>query len=275
MANSPVDRDVNYMREVWGTTSLTSDYWSLPRKTEDPEERVIQEIEQLISKYGVKDIQIYDDTFTLDRERASKICSEIINRKLNIKWNCMTRMDRVDLDLLKLMKKAGCYGVGYGIESGSERILKMIKKGITKQLARDAVKWAKKAGIEVRGFFILAYPTETEEEAMETINFAKELNVDLAQFMIVTPFPGTDLWRMCKEDGEIVTKDWSAFTFISPDSPPFIPSTMTKESVKNLYNKAYRSFYMRPSFILGQLKISSLGDIKRKFIATKAILKIG
>ena len=234
--------------------------------------RVVDEIEHLIKDYGIKDIQMFDDTFTLLPERTIDICKGIIERKLDIGWNCMTRVDKINIDITKLMKKAGCYEIGFGIESGSDRVLKLIKKGVTKDQIRRGVKLAKDVGIDVRGFFMMGFPTEIREEVLETIEFAKELGVDVAQFMVSTPYPGTEMWEIAKMHGEI-DDDWNSFTFYAPSKIPFTSKLLDQEDIVALYKKAYRSFYLRPKFILKQLlSIRSFTDIQRRWIAVKGVL---
>jgi anaerobic magnesium-protoporphyrin IX monomethyl ester cyclase len=235
--------------------------------------RVVEEIEYVQKNYGIKDIQFFDDTFTLNKQRVIDICNIIIKKRIKINWNCMTRVDCVNEELLKLMKKAGCYEVTFGIESGSERILNLINKGTNKKQDRFAVSLAKKAKLDTRASYMLGFPTETKEEIKETIKFAKELNTDIAQFMLVTPYPDTKLWDLCKADGHIEVGDWSNFTFYAPKGAPFIPSTITKKELNKIYIKAIKSYYLRPSFIFSQLlKIRTFEDIKRKVIAAKAVI---
>lgn len=236
-------------------------------------ERVIAEIECLQNNYGIKDIQFFDDTFTLNRERVVDICNIIINKNVDISWNCMTRIDAVDEELLRLMKEAGCYEVGYGTESGSERILKLINKGISKNQIRKSVKFTKRIGIDIRAFFMIGFPTETKEEIMQTIDFAKELNPDVAQFMMVTPYPDTKLWDLCEQDNKFDVGDWSNFTLYAPQGAPFVPSTMSSDELNELYIKAIKSYHLRPKFVWEHLKkIRNFNDLKRKFVATKAII---
>ena len=238
-------------------------------------ERVLDEIELLIKNFGIKDIQIFDDTFSMNKERAKGICTGIINRKLDIIWNCMTRIDTVDHDLLKLMRKAGCYGIGYGVESGSERILKLIKKKISKDMVRKVFRWTRNEGIEIRAFFMIGFPTETKEDILKTISFAKEINPDIAQFLVTTPYPGTELWHLCKKYGEINVGDWSDFTMYSSDSAPFVPFSLEKGELEYLYSKAMKNFYLRPEYILKQLlAIRSLYGVQRKYIAAKSLASL-
>jgi len=234
--------------------------------------RVVDEIEHLTKEYGIKDIQIFDDTFTLIPQRVEDICKGIIERNIDVSWNCMTRVDKITPELLKLMHKAGCYETGFGIESGSDRILKFIKKSLTKDQVRQGVRWAKEAGIDVRGFFMIGFPTETREEILETIEFAKELDVDVAQFMVATPFPGTEMWDIAKQYGKVNEEQWASFTFYAPDKMPFSSNLLSDEEVVALYKKAYKSFYLRPRFVWNQLKkIRSFSDIRRNWLAAKGI----
>ncbi len=235
-------------------------------------ERVVDEIEHLVTEYGIRDIQIFDDTFSLIPSRVERICKGIIERKLDIWWNCMTRVDKINPEVLRLMKQAGCYEIGFGIESGSDRILQFIKKATTTELVRKGVNMTKEAGIDVRGFFMIGFPTETREEILQTINFAKELDVDVAQFMVSTPFPGTEMWEIAKQNGTL-SEDWNSFTFYAPDKMPFSSNLLSDEELLSLYRKAYKSFYIRPKFILKQLlKIRSLVDIQRNWLAAKGVL---
>lgn len=237
-------------------------------------ERVVREIEYLIQEYHIKDIQIFDDTFTLIPSRIENICKLIIEKKLDIGWNCMTRIDKVTSDLLKLMKQAGCYEIGIGVESGSDRILKLIKKGITTERVRKCVKDAHIVGLDVRGFFMIGFPTETKEEILQTIAFAKELDVDIAQFMVATPFPGTELWEIAKQHGT-VNEDWSTFTFYAPTEAPYSSDILSGGEIRALYKKAFTSFYLRPEYIIKQiLKIRTTRDIKRNWLAFKGVIGI-
>ena len=235
-------------------------------------ERVVDELEHLATKYGIRDVQIFDDTFSLIPSRVEKICKGIIDKKLDIGWNCMTRVDKITPELLKLMKQAGCYEIGFGIESGADRILQFIKKATTTDAIRKGIKMTQSAGIDVRGFFMIGFPTETKEEILQTINFAKELNVDVAQFMVATPLPGTEMWEIAKTNGSI-SDDWNSFTFYAPDKMPFSSNLLGEQELLDLYRKAYKSFYLRPKFILKQLaKVRSVVDVQRNWLAAKGVL---
>ena len=185
----------------------------------------------------------------------------------------MTRVDKINPELLKLMKQAGCYEIGFGIESGSDRILQFIKKSTTTDLVRKGVRMTQEAGIDVRGFFMIGFPTETKEEILQTIDFAKELNVDVAQFMVSTPFPGTEMWEIAKQYGKVNDDDWSSFTFYAPEKMPFSSNLLSDDELLSLYKKAYKSFYLRPKFMIKQIaKMRSFGDIYRNWLAAKGVL---
>lgn len=218
--------------------------------------RVVDEIEFLNKEYGIKDIRIYDDTFTLDRKRVVEICELLTQRNLGITWNCTTRVDCIDKELLIIMKNSGCYNISYGVESGSERVLKLIKKGITKERIRDVFKWTKEVGIESIGFFIIGLPTQTKEEVLETIQFAKEIDPDYVQFTLVNPHPDTELFKLCQEHGTVSVGDFSNYKTYSSvnDELPFIPDTISEKELKKLYKKAYISFYFRPKYINKRIK---------------------
>ena len=177
--------------------------------------KIVDEIENLINKYGVKEIQIEDDNFTLKRHHAAAVCEEILKRKIKIHWSLPNgvRIDKLDPELLKLMKKSGCYSMALGIESANQRIQDMTKKHLDINLVRKVVTWVKESGIDGVGFFILGFPTETREEIMKTINFACSLDLERASFHKCTPFPGTELYNLWLEKySKNKNIDWKTFS---------------------------------------------------------------
>lgn len=215
-------------------------------------ERVIEELLELKNKYHADSIQFFDETFTANRARVIELCNKIIERKLKIEWSCFTRVNVVDKELLLKMKEAGCYLIFYGYESGNQRLLDLIRKGITLEQIKNATKWTHEAGIETWGSFMLGLPTETREESQQTINFALEVNPTFVQFPITTPFPGTDLYDICKKNGKILTDNLDEYT--AWDNVVFISKGRTPEDIKYFVKKAYRSFYLRPSYIIRRFK---------------------
>jgi len=238
-------------------------------------ENILKEIELLKEKYKIKEIIFYDDIFTLNRERIIKLCQLLIEKKLNISWKCETRVNFIDEELLQLMRRAGCYLIGYGIESGNQRVLNILKKGTTIEGIEKAIKVTKRAGIEVLGYFIIGIPGETEKEIKETIRFAKSLDIDYALFSIATPYPETELYQIAKSLGK-VPETWenSFYTLVNSENTISL-CDLDSEILRQYQKKAYRSFYFRPSYMGKKLlKMKSLTILKRYLRGVKTILKI-
>lgn len=214
---------------------------------------VVDEMEFLYKKYKVRGFMVMDETFTLYPDRVIKICDEIIKRKMKIKWACDTRVNTVTEELLRKMKKAGFRLIKFGIESGDDNILKIIKKGITVDMVKKAVKIAKGLGLEVHGFFIIGHPYDTKETILKTIKLSKELPLDYAQFSIMVPFPGTEVYRMAKkgEGIRLLSDDWNDFKKYG--KPIIELPTLSKEELEEFHAKAYREFYFRPYYIIKRL----------------------
>lgn len=231
--------------------------------------KVVDEIEDLIKKYNVKEIMFYDDTLTLDREHIMNMCNEILKRGIKIKWQAPTRINSVDRELLKLMKKAGCTMLRYGVESGDENILKIMKKGTTLEKIKQVFKLSKEIGIETFSYFIIGYVGETPATMNNTIQFAKEIDPDMAMFTVATPYPKTDLYRLAEKAGLVKGDYWRDFTLGEKNKRM---GYMVKDADK-WTKKAYRSFYLRPRFILKRLrKMTSIDAIKKNLIGARAVL---
>lgn len=226
---------------------------------------VVDEMEILIKKYGAREIRIWDDTFNLKPERVVAICQEICQRKLKFSWTCQARVNFVDLKTLKWMKKAGCWQISYGIESGNQEILNKIKKGITLEMVRKGVLKTKRAGLEAKGFFMLGLPGETEQTMRETIDFAKKLPLDLAAFSITIPYPGTELYQQGRKSGELKKTSWENFLPYEPGELPFVPKGLTAKKIIAYQKQAYKEFYFRPKILIREfLKIRNLTTLQAK-----------
>ncbi len=236
---------------------------------------VVEEMEVLISRFGAKEIRLWDDTFNADPERVSAICRLIIKRGLRFSWTCLARVNQIEPKMLNLMKRAGCWQISFGIESGNDEILKGIKKGITKKMVQKAIKTTDEAGIQSLGFFILGLPGETESTMNETIEFAKSLPLNAANFTIATPFPGTELWFLAKKRGFLKNVSYGKLMVNLPEKLHFIPKGLKAKTLLEYEKRAYKEFYRNPKFILRQIKeIETLAELYRKTKAFCTIQKI-
>lgn len=197
----------------------------------------------------VKEIFLEDDTFTIDTKRVRAFCEELQKRRLKISWSCNARAN-LDYETMKAMKAAGCRLLDVGYESGSDDILKSIKKGISTDRMRKFARDARKAGLLVLGDFIFGLPGETRETAEETIRFAKELKPNIAQFAVATPIPGTKFYEWAKTGGYLLTTDLNE----SLDKGGFQRSIVsypefTNEDIERYVDKALKRYYLSPSYL--------------------------
>ncbi len=213
--------------------------------------RVVDEMEYMLS-CGFRELLIVDDCFTFHIERAKNICAEILKRKLKFPWVPINgiRADKVDCELLALMKKSGCYRVIYGIESGDDAILKLVQKGETLEEIKNAVRMSRENGLEIVGYFMLALPGETKETMRKTINFAKELDLDFAKVSIAIPFPSTPYFEELSKNGKINITEWSNFNMHFPPKKLFEHPNLSWDVIETYYRSFYRGFYLRWGFIL-------------------------
>lgn len=238
---------------------------------------VADEIAYFHKKYGVTSFSFMDLSFPLVKPHAMELCEEIISRGLQdkISWSVEMRVRPVDLEIFQKIKAAGCKKVCFGIESGSQEILNQIKKGFTLKDVREAVAMARSADLEVDGFFILGFPNETEEMSQETIRLAKELDLNWATFNLFVPYPGCELYDILMREEKIQYDDWSSF--ISYPSygggqPVYVPDGRNAKELITTQRKALRSFYLRPKFILSQIKKVRLRDFYYYWTGLKAII---
>jgi anaerobic magnesium-protoporphyrin IX monomethyl ester cyclase len=233
---------------------------------------VVDEMEFLVDNYNFDKLAIVDDIFNYDMNRAEKICDEIIKRELEFKWHTPNgiRVDRVNKQLFKKMKKAGCVGVQFGVESGSQKILNNIKKGTTLNMIRRAVQAAKEEGLGVSGSFMIGNPGESWETVRESVEFMKELDIG-ANFNMTTPYPGTVLWRWIEENGRFITTDFKKFAQFEA-SPAFETEDFSVEDRIAAYNYAVKERNklllknaLSPAVVFNAIfSLRSLDDLKKK-----------
>ena len=230
---------------------------------------VVDELEDCVNM-GINEFLFYDDTFTVNKKRVIDICNEIINRKLDIGWDIRTRVDTVDEEMIKHLKIAGCQRIYYGIESGSERILKIINKGITIDQAEYVFDLTRKYNMQMLAYFMIGNPTEKIDDILKTFKIMKKLDPDYAHITILTPFPGTKVYLDGLNKGIIKEDYWRKFA--EKPSYDFIPphwdEYFTRNELKKLLVRGYKEFYIRPLYILKKVReLSSISELKKNAIA--------
>ncbi|TRO50485.1 radical SAM protein, partial [Candidatus Bathyarchaeota archaeon] len=223
---------------------------------------VVDELEYLIQRFGANRFTFYDDAFTVDQKRTVEICREIKNRKLKIEWDCETRVDMVTKELLLEMKSAGCVSVWFGVESGSQKVLDAMRKGISPTQTVNAFKWAKDAGLIAVAGVILGFPGETKETIEETTRFIEKLNPNDVGYYIATPYPGTPLYNKVIDEGTLKITDFNKF---DTATPLFEMGTITGNELRDLREKAFQRFYLRPAYffsIFGTGRLWSFAILK-------------
>ena len=201
---------------------------------------VVDEIEQIREKFGIRAIAVMDDMATFSKKRIRAICNEIIERDLDIYWGTVSRVDTVNHETLKLMAKARCLQVMVGVESGSQKILKNSHKGIKVDQIQRFFKWCKKLGMDTVASIVFGLPGETKDTLLETLNFIIKLNPGVAVFSAATPFPGTPFWNEAKQNGWL-PKDtkWSDLTMYDP---VLNTTDLSKKELEDFIQFAYLKF---------------------------------
>jgi len=200
---------------------------------------IMSELTHLKEKYGLRTASFFDETFTFNRKRAEELCRMMKEEDLNIKWYCNTRAHLVDRELLDLMRSAGCRGISFGIESGSQRILDSVGKSISVEQAREAVKYARQAGIKTFCSFIIGLPGEDWDSVNETISFVKDTLPTSAQFNVAVPYPGTKLYEQVHGSGAVILD----FRKMYQDEAIVGTESMTPEELNRARELAYRTLY--------------------------------
>lgn len=239
-------------------------------------ENVVDEMEQC-ARIGIKEIFLYDDTFTIKKQRVIDICNEILRRNLKIMWDIRARVDTVDEKILKKLKLAGCERIHFGVEAGTQGILNILRKGITLQQAEKAFQWSREVGITTLAYFMIGNPTESRKQILETIKFSVKIKPDYVHIALTTLFPATELYRRGLERKILKYDYWKEFA----ENPrtDFVPEiweeNLRREELIRLLKSAYMKFYMRPGYILKRVyKVKSWLEFKRKAKAGLKLLKI-
>lgn len=219
-------------------------------RTRSPK-NVVDEIEWIQKNLpDVKEVFFEDDTFTIDTERARAICKEIINRNLKVIWSCNVRAN-VDYETLRLMKESGCRILIVGYESGNQRVLNQMKKGIILKQAEEFTYNAKRCGLKIFGCFMIGLPGDNKESVHDTFNLAKRLMPDMVFFQPATPFPGTEFYNWAKQNGYLVTEDYGKWFDENGRLEVLINyPDLTKENISGLREKLMLNYYLNPKHIL-------------------------
>ncbi|MCK9152578.1 B12-binding domain-containing radical SAM protein [Methanobacterium alcaliphilum] len=220
---------------------------------------VVDEMEHLINEHDAKMIAFMDDTFTLNRKRVEEICDEIKRRNIDVFWGCTTRVDTIVPEMMAKMRDSGCITLFMGVESSDQQILNNVNKKTSLTKIKNSFKLARSYDIRTIASVVLGMPGDTRENILRTIKFVKNLDPNYAIFSLATPYPGTSFHRQAVSDNLIKVNDWSKYTLLSP-----VLETVdcSLEELKNLQKRAFRSFYLRPSYLLKQARMDGFILIK-------------
>ena len=237
-------------------------------------QRVISDLKDYLNS-GVSEFHFFDDTFTVQRSRVLEICRLIRQEKLDISFSARARVNTVDEQLLRAMKPAGCRMLSFGVEAGNNRSLDALRKGVTVEQAENAFRLCRKLRISTLADFILGGPGQTAADLEETIAFSLKLDPDYVQFTVMTPYPGTELYRLGLEQGIIKTDYWREFAKKpSPDfQTPVWEENLSRPELVEFFHQAYRRFYRRPKIVFRELfKIRSGRELFRKAAVGLSVL---
>jgi len=225
---------------------------------------VAAEIEQCFNDYGISTFFFFDDLFNLNKRRLMDMCNIFQSLPFPIKWSFRGRINAVDEQVLRACKAAGCTRIHFGVEAGTERILKSYRKGVSLRSVREAFALCRQVGIETVGNFMLGAPTETREEMNETIRFAYALNPTFLEFHVLVPYPYTEIYGNMLSTGSVKEDVWRKFS-LNPQpgfAPPLCEDHVSSEEMYLLLNQAYRGFYFRPRYVIQHLlKLKGLKDL--------------
>jgi radical SAM superfamily enzyme YgiQ (UPF0313 family) len=216
-------------------------------------ESVVDEIE-FLSRLGIRSIHMYADLFTVNRDHVMGICELLLRRGLETRWTCNSRVDFVDPEMLGMMARSGCWMISWGIESGDEGMLRRMQKGVTRSRVPQAIDWSREAGIKNWGYFIIGLPGETEDTIRKTIDFAKELPLDLALFHIAAPHPGTPFFFEVIENGWF--RSGARWEQVDMDRSTALDyPELSAEDLQRWAQRAFREWALRPRPLVTFLKM--------------------
>jgi anaerobic magnesium-protoporphyrin IX monomethyl ester cyclase len=207
----------------------------------------VMEMCRMLAKRGARHVIFYDDLFTVKKKRVVELCEAMVRARLPFTWSCNSHPNLLDLQTMRLMKRAGCWQIAYGVESGSQRVLNVVKHEVKLPRLRETLRMTREAGIRAKGYLMLGHPTETVESLEETRSFLEDVDLDVAQVTKFTPYPGTPAYPTINEYGSF-TEDWermNAMNFI------FIPHGLNEDILEDYFARCYKAFYTRPRVLWG------------------------
>jgi len=215
----------------------------------------VRMIEELKTRYGVREILIEDDTFVIRRENVREFCRLLIEKDTGMSWSCLGRANLVDPEMLALMRRAGCWHISYGIESGDPDILRSVNKNLDMAQVRKALEWSRKAGLRTKGFFMVGFPGETEATLDATRRAVRTLPMDDISVMQLTPFPGSDIYECASKHGRF-DMDWRKMNTLNT---VFVPNGLSEARLGRARADILRAFYSRPA-VLARLAVHAAGN---------------
>lgn len=229
-------------------------------------DNVIEEIKFCMDKYNIHDFRFYDDIFVIPKQRLLEFCNKIIQRKIKINWMCYSRIDTINVEMLKMMKASGCYLIRYGVDFGTKKWMEKTKKNTTLEQARLAIANTKRVGIAMKASFIIGMPGESIEEIKQTIKFAKELNAAYTTFNTYAPLPGSKIFQDAKSNGTLLNDDYDSY-FSSSRKAKLLKDQLDYEILEKLQRDGHKDVYLNINFILYRLGLlirnCSFNEIKK------------
>jgi anaerobic magnesium-protoporphyrin IX monomethyl ester cyclase len=223
-------------------------------------DNIMNEISILYNKYEIRTISFVDDCFTLKKNRVIEICDQLIKSNFKIKWSCFSNISTIDEPLLEKMKEAGCYKISFGVESGNQALLDVVRKNQNLSQIKEIIKMTKKSGIQTLAFFMIGLPGETKETIKQSKKFAKKINPDFISVSILCPLPGSDIFQEHRGD---LSNNWSNYQLMPFEKlPTATVSSLSVEVLQHELKRFYRYFFLSPKYIFSCLKkVRSFGDL--------------
>ncbi len=237
---------------------------------------VADEMELCLSM-GIREAFIYDDTFTVRRDRVFELCDEIEKRGIDFRWDVRAHVNTMTPELLLRMKQAGCDRIHYGVECGNDRMMKVIKKNTNVAKVREVVTATKQVGMEVLCYFIIGQQTETAADIADSMELARALNPNYVHFTIFCPYPGTEIYFQGLESGVIKDDVWRKFSERPGDGfeLPVWEENFSRQELREMLVRCYKSFYLRPRYIARNLlRVRRFGELKRKVRAGLSVISM-